>query len=57
MKNWKTTLTGLGSAFALLFFAQLQGGIKPKDAALAAGLALVGGFAKDHNVTGGTKPQ
>jgi len=50
--SWKTTLLGLLTSGAYLFLTNLQGGIKPKDAALAAGIALVGGFAKDHDKTG-----
>jgi 20S proteasome alpha/beta subunit len=57
MVNWKTTAIGVGSAFAYAFLAQLQGGLKPKDAAIAAGVGLLGAFAKDHDVTGGTKQQ
>lgn len=57
MKNWKTTLAGLGAAFAYALLAGLQGGLKPKDAAIAAGLGLLGAVAKDHNTTGGTVQQ
>lgn len=52
MNNWKTTAAGVGLAFLNLFVASLQGGIKPKDAALSAGLAVLGMLAKDHDVTG-----
>lgn len=53
MKNWKTTVAGLGLAFANLFIAALTTGVTPKDAAVSAGLGLLGMLAKDHNVTGG----
>jgi hypothetical protein len=58
MKNWKTTLFG-GSAGA----AQLaKGFVNPKyhgilDASSGLLLALMGAFAKDNNVTGGTVQQ
>jgi hypothetical protein len=57
MKNWKTTVAGLAAGFAYAFLAALQGGVSPKDAAVAGGLALIGSLAKDHNVTGGTVEQ
>lgn len=57
MNNWKTTLAGLGAAFAYTLLVGIQGGLAPKDAVIAAGLGLIGLFAKDHNVTGGTRPQ
>lgn len=57
LTNWKTTLSGLGLSFASLVIAAMQGGVKPKDAVVAAGLALVGSLAKDANVTGGTVKQ
>jgi hypothetical protein len=57
MKNWKTTLAGVGMGAANLFLASMAQGIKPKDAALSIGLALLGAYAKDHDVTGGTKQQ
>lgn len=57
MKNWKTTLMGILTGAGYLFLQALAGGVKPKDAALATGIVLLGAFAKDHNVTGGTSPQ
>lgn len=57
MKNWKTTLAGILTGAAYLFLQAISGGIKPKDAALAVGIAVLGGFAKDLNVTGGTKQE
>lgn len=57
MKNWKTTAAGWGSAFVYAFLAAMHGGLTPKDAAVAAGLGLIGSLAKDHNVTGGTVEQ
>lgn len=52
MKSWKTTLIGLGTSFGYLLLQGLSSGIAPKDAALAAGIALLGIVSKDHNVTG-----
>lgn len=57
MKNWKTTLIGLLTGGAYLFLQALSGGVKVRDAALATGIAVLGTFAKDHNVTGGTQSQ
>lgn len=55
MKNWKTTLAG-----ALGGLPQIITGIINKDwAAVGSGIALliVGLWAKDHDVTGGTVVQ
>ena len=53
MTNWKTSLAGALSAaiYAALTVAQ-QGSISPRDIIIAAGVAFVGFFAKDFNVTG-----
>jgi hypothetical protein len=48
MKNWKTTLAGFGAA-ALNMFAN---GTKWQQIALSVGFAVLGTFAKDHNVSG-----
>lgn len=56
-KNWKTTVAGVAAGALYAFLAALQGGFKPQDAAVAAGLAAIGTLAKDHNVTGGTQAQ
>jgi hypothetical protein len=53
MKNWKTTLAGIGAG-ALQLFAN---GTNWKSVLLAASMAVLGTFAKDSNVTGGTTPQ
>lgn len=53
MKNWKTTLAGLAAA-ALQLFSQGTGW---KNILASIGLAAIGSFAKDSNVTGGTKAQ
>lgn len=53
MKNWKTTLAGFGLAFINLY----AGGMNAKTAAISVGLAALGTFAKDANVTGGTVHQ
>lgn len=53
MKNWKTTIAGLGLAFINLY----AGGMTAKNAALSVGLAALGAVAKDGDVTGGTREQ
>ena len=53
MKNWKTTLSGIlaGGGQILSFF----GIPEPVGNAISViGLFLIGHFAKDKNVTGGT---
>lgn len=52
MKNWKTTLFGILTGAAYMFLQAMSGGLKPKDAALGVGIAVLGTVAKDHNVTG-----
>lgn len=55
MKNWKTTLVGLA-----LIGAGIAVFIQTKDYTQAGAAILVGTgffFAKDNNVTGGTKQQ
>lgn len=53
MKNWKTSLFGLGAAGLNLF----ANGANWKQVLFSVGIAAVGVFAKDSNVTGGTIPQ
>lgn len=53
MKNWKTTLMGI-SAGVLNLFAN---GTNWKQVLVSAGVAFLGAFAKDNNVTGGTVQQ
>jgi hypothetical protein len=53
MKNWKTTLFGLGAGILNMF----ANGTNWKQILLSAGVAGLGIFAKDSNVTGGTTPQ
>ncbi len=53
MKNWKTTLLGLGAG-ALNMFAN---GTNWKQVLLSLALAAFGVVAKDHNVTGGAVQQ
>lgn len=63
MKNWKTTLAGIG--FGLLSVAghavdaRSSGGpaVTLGNLGLSLGLAVIGAVAKDHNVTGGTVVQ
>lgn len=52
-KNWKTTLAGFGAG-ALNLFAN---GANWKQVLVSAGLAFLGAFAKDHNVSGGSVQQ
>ena len=51
-KNWKTSLIGVGTGAGTAFLTGVQGGLSPKDAAMAAGLAALGLVAKDSNVSG-----
>jgi len=53
MRNWKTTLSGAISSalYAAITIAQ-QGTISARDIIIAAGVAFIGYFAKDFNVTG-----
>ena len=53
MKNWRTTLAGLGAAFLNLY----ANGLTLKAAGLSVALAAIGAVAKDYNVTGGTSQQ
>lgn len=56
MKNWKTTASGiLSAAGTILPMFGIPAEIGP--AITAIGLALIGYFAKDNNVTGGTVNQ
>lgn len=58
MSNWKTTLLGLLTAILnVLLPALSSGSVEPKDMAVSAGIAALGYFAKDSNVTGGTTIQ
>lgn len=56
MKNWKTTVSGLISAAGMIFPAI---GLPTElgQAVTVIGLFLIGLFAKDSNVTGGTVSQ
>jgi hypothetical protein len=49
-KNWKTSLAGIFAGGLNLF----ANGMKWQQVLLSIGLAVLGGMAKDHNVTGGT---
>ncbi len=62
MKNWKTTLFGVLAGLPMLLggigvhFGHL--GVVSVDQAIGGvGALLLGFFAKDHNVTGGTVQQ
>lgn len=57
MKNWKTTLFGILTGMGYMFLQAISGGMKPKDAVLGVGIAVLGSLAKDSNVTGGTVKQ
>lgn len=52
MKNWKTTLIGLGFGAGYMVLQGLAAGIKPKDLLIGVGIAALGAVAKDYNVTG-----
>ena len=52
LKNWKTTVLGLGAGFGIAVLQSLQGGLGLKDALIAAGLAAIGLAAKDSTVSG-----
>lgn len=56
MKNWKTTASGLLSASGTLL-PQFGVSVDVANAISVLGLALLGYFSKDHNVTGGTVEQ
>lgn len=51
--NWKTTVFGLVAGS----FNMLANGTNWKQVLVSVGLATLGLFAKDHDVTGGTKTQ
>lgn len=62
MKSWKTTATGILGGFLALFGpiaqARLAGDktappITTEQVVIAGALAVLGVFAKDHDVTGG----
>lgn len=57
MKSWKTTLVGLltGGAISLDAFISQGFTVGWKQALVGLAIALIGAFAKDHNVSGGTK--
>lgn len=64
MKSWKTTLGGLvagipigADAISQAYAAGTFNGKTGSQLALAIGMVILGLFAKDHNVTGGTKRQ
>ncbi len=58
MMNWKTTVIGAVGAVLMVVIPMLQGGVFDwKTLVPAAVTALLGWFAKDHNVTGGTITQ
>lgn len=54
MKNWKTTLAGIGGALVIGTASMIQSGqIGAKDWAMMAVSAILGVLSKDFNVTGG----
>ena len=56
MKNWKTTVSGIFGAAGLIFpMFGLPAEIG--NAVATLGIFLIGLFAKDSNVTGGTNHQ
>jgi hypothetical protein len=56
--NWKTTLGAIITALAVVL-EQFGIDISPElqNALIVIGVTIIGIFAKDYNVTGGTKPQ
>lgn len=56
MKNWKTTVSGVLSAAGMIFPA-LGLPAELGQAVTVIGLFLIGIFAKDANVTGGSVQQ
>ena len=55
VKNWKTTLAGISALLAVAVKVVNGSGVGAEDIAIITGaLGLL--FAKDGNVTGGTKP-
>lgn len=61
MKNWKTSLIGLafavGNAVATHLFQAPDGKIDRGALFSSVGLLVLGFFAKDHDVTGGSRVQ
>lgn len=61
MKNWKTTLVGflfaVLNAFATNFFHASDGQFNRAGFFNSLGLLVIGFFAKDHDVTGGSRVQ
>ena len=41
LKNWKTSLLGVATGAGIAFLSSVQGGMRPKDALVAAGLAAL----------------
>ncbi len=58
-KNWKTTLIGAITGGTISLDAIVEQGFEKgwKQALIGVAIALLGAFAKDHNVTGGTVEQ
>lgn len=55
MKNWKTTLIGIGVGAGTLAIDLIQSGqFNWKTFLFAVGMSALGLVAKDFNVTGGT---
>jgi len=55
LKNWKTSLIGIGAGAGIAFLAAVQSGLSPKDALMAAAVAALGLAAKDGDQTGVAK--
>jgi len=49
LTNWKTSLAGLGAAILYVVANAYQAGMTWRQWAVAAGIALLGLVAKDHN--------
>lgn len=58
MKNWKTTFAGVATAICYVGYKLLtKQPVTGEDITLALGMAGLGFFSKDKNVTGGTTAQ
>jgi len=56
LRSWKTALIGILSGSAYTFISAISTGVKPKDAIISIGLALLGLVAKDYDKTNSPTP-
>ena len=64
LKNFKTTIAGIVAGLPIAVHAIFQAitdgtltGQSGSQLLMGLGIVLLGAYAKDHNVTGGTQPQ